>query len=937
MHRWQLMGQNNTPPLSSTMCLSRQNSLPSRAAHIHPIRTSRLRQQADCPVTKGFVNPNPRPSSPAHWRTPRPATPERRPPPPASSLYQRERVSQVKFVEHDATDRVLIDTGASIHLSGSLHFATTLRDISPFQIFFADSNSSILISRTRTLKIPVKRGYVVVHDVAFLAKILGGYAGRVLSLFFENLLLSLLVSTTFRNDCWWMDIVPGGETKVLAAASSPPVCLEMNPISFPDSKTLSPREWHKCLGHVSDRVVVSFLEQHVPSFNTKHWQTFDCNVCAKSKSIHQLAKPRTNIPTSKPLDLLVSDVMGPFTKDAQGFRVQTKIAPKALRTDNTQEFTSASFVKSLAKLGVSFCPSLPYSPQENGEAERLNRTLGDMARAMLTQSGIPTRFWQFSYASACFIHNRIPNSRCLNSSPYQELHGQPPSILVVYPFGVETLVHIQAVHQRHKLDSREIECKLVKPLLSGGWLLWEPSTNKMVQSASVIFPQFQPANTAQESSNKGSLRHIVSTVLLGEVPTEKYFESENQAIDLILMAKDVNIPTHLGKALSGAYQENWKAACQAELDQMATRDVWEVLPKLPGMKTIGHCWVFDLKCNLDGTVEEFKARLVARGDRQRPGIDCAKTYTPTASLMSLRPLMGTAVLKGWQVASFNVSGAYLYSPVKECILMEPLVDFLPALWGKVLHLKKALYGMRQAGRNALCSELNIKWSEKLTQIVGLECVISKGEVVMTQKRLTEGILEAYPQQLIRRDAPLPVLPVGGMTPTAKALDPTPFRSVIGLLAYLVSGTRPDLAFAVNYLARHSTAPTTEHWELLDHVLGEAPILWALKRQSVVALSTCTVEYVALSDSTQHFVQAINQLTHLTGHFDKLIFCDNQAAVQVAFDKKSRKRMRYLDRAFFFVNNTIQKHSIKVTWVKTANMQAEALRTNNLAIPPFPGC
>ncbi|MBW0485231.1 hypothetical protein O181_024946 [Austropuccinia psidii MF-1] len=755
-------------------------------------------------------------------------------------------------------------------------------------------------SQTKTLKILVKRGYVIVHDVAFSTKI----SGTILSVgrlcragvvpFFENLLLSLLVSgmlvsTTFRNDFWWMDVVPGGETKVSAAASSPPVCFEMNPISFPDSKTMSPREWHEHLGHASDRVVVSFLKQHVPSFNPKCWQPFYCDVCAKSKSTHRLAKACTDIPKNKPLDLLVSDVMGPFPEDAQAFdapaaildainqlRVRTKVAPKALRTDNAQEFTLASCVESLAKLGVSFCPSLPYSLQENGEAERLNGTLGDMARAMLTQSGMPTCLWQFAYASACFIHNRIPNSRCLNSSPFQQLYGQPPSIAAIYPFGGDALVHIPTVHQCHKLDARAIECKLLKPLLSGGWLLWEPNMNKMVQSASVIFPQFQPANTTRESSNKGSLHHIVNEMSLGQVPTEKYFKLENQAIDSIVMAKDINILTHLGKALSGAYQESWRVACQVELNQMATRDVWEVLPKLLGMKIIGRRWVFDLKRNLDSTVEKFKARLVARGDRQRPGVDCAKMYTPTASLMSLHLLLGIAVLKGWKVASFDVSGAYFYIPVEECVLIEPPVDFLPTLRGKVLRLKKALYGMCQAGRcwwkfllgilerlgfvatevdqslyifrngvaviaiwihvdddvitsntpsaisdfqKALCTELNIKWWEKLTQIVGLECVIGEGEVVMTQKHLTEGILEAYPQHLIQRDAPLLVLSVGGMTTTTKILDPTPFRSVIGLLAYLISETRPDLAFAVNYLARHSVALTTEHWELLGNVVG----------------------------------------------------------------------------------------------------------------------
>ncbi|MBW0481879.1 hypothetical protein O181_021594 [Austropuccinia psidii MF-1] len=62
-------------------------------------------------------------------------------------------------------------------------------------------------------------------------------------------------------------------------------------------------------------------------------------------------------------------------------------------------------------------------------------------------------------------------------------------------------------------------------------------------------------------------------------------------------------------------------------------------------------------------------------------------------------------------------------------------------------------------------------------------------------------------------------------------------------------------------------------------LGNTPILGGLKWQLVVALSTCAAEYIALSDSTQHLVQAINKLEQLVSDFDKVIFCDNQAVVQ----------------------------------------------------------
>ncbi|MBW0535352.1 hypothetical protein O181_075067 [Austropuccinia psidii MF-1] len=199
----------------------------------------------------------------------------------------------------------------------------------------------------------------------------------------------------------------------------------MNPISLPNSVSLSLQGWHNCLGHACNKSVVSFLKQHVPSFDVKSWQSFYCEVCAKAKSTHHIAKARTNIPKDKPLDLLVLDIMGPSTDDAQGFQYLLTIrdhvstysivyplkscleapeaildavtqlqvglgaTPKALRTENACEFTSASFTSALTKLGVAFCPSLPYSPQENGKAEHLNQMLGYMARAMMVQSGMP--------------------------------------------------------------------------------------------------------------------------------------------------------------------------------------------------------------------------------------------------------------------------------------------------------------------------------------------------------------------------------------------------------------------------------------------------------------------------------------------------------------------------------------------------------------------
>ncbi|MBW0513894.1 hypothetical protein O181_053609, partial [Austropuccinia psidii MF-1] len=167
---------------------------------------------------------------------------------------------------------------------------------------------------------------------------------------------------------------------------------------------------------------------------------------------------------------------------------------------------------------------------------------------------------------------------------------------------------------------------------------------------------------------------------------------------MLPLTKDITIPDHLGQALSRRYQDHWRAVCKRELNQMLARDVWEEVSKTGEMKTIGHRWVFDIKQQANVGVEKFKAWLVARGYQQQPGIDCTETYAPTASLMSLRLTLTYAVCCLWPMASFDVSGAYLYSPVEETVFVEPPLQFWPHLKGKALRLKKALYGMKQAGR-----------------------------------------------------------------------------------------------------------------------------------------------------------------------------------------------------------------------------------------------
>ncbi|MBW0495745.1 hypothetical protein O181_035460 [Austropuccinia psidii MF-1] len=120
---------------------------------------------------------------------------------------------------------------------------------------------------------------------------------------------------------------------------------------------------------------------------------------------------------------------------------------------------------------------------------------------------------------------------------------------MLYPFGTEAVVHIPDSQKHHELAARGTTCHLLKPLMMGSWLLWDPESDKMVQSTSIIFPCFQSLGVSAVDHPRGSLSHILNPVALGKVPKEQCFEDENQAIDSLMLTKDIKVPKNLGQAL----------------------------------------------------------------------------------------------------------------------------------------------------------------------------------------------------------------------------------------------------------------------------------------------------------------------------------------------------------------------------------------------------
>ena len=160
-------------------------------------------------------------------------------------------------------------------------------------------------------------------------------------------------------------------------------------------------------------------------------------------------------------------------------------------------------------------------------------------------------------------------------------------------------------------------------------------------------------------------------------------------------------PKTLSEAQTRPDWPRWKEAMNRELATLERAGTWETVPRPPNTNVVGSKWVFRIKRKADGTIEKYKARLVARGFTQVYGIDYFDTFSPVAKLTSIRTLLAIAARNDWEIESFDFDGAYLNGELNadEVIYMQAPPGSSTTTEGtSVKRLKKSLYGLKQAGR-----------------------------------------------------------------------------------------------------------------------------------------------------------------------------------------------------------------------------------------------
>jgi len=158
-------------------------------------------------------------------------------------------------------------------------------------------------------------------------------------------------------------------------------------------------------------------------------------------------------------------------------------------------------------------------------------------------------------------------------------------------------------------------------------------------------------------------------------------------------------PRTLDEVLRGPDAKHWQEALEYEISQLEKLETWEVIDLPHGHTAIPFSEVLKVKRGPDGEVQSYRVRIVAGGHRQVEGVNYTETFSAAANMPTVRVVLANTAHQDWEIEHVDVKSAYLNALLKETIYMKPPRGVLkPGQEGKVLRLKKGLYGLKPAGR-----------------------------------------------------------------------------------------------------------------------------------------------------------------------------------------------------------------------------------------------
>ena len=347
---------------------------------------------------------------------------------------------------------------------------------------------------------------------------------------------------------------------------------------------------------------------------------------------------------------------------------------------------------------------------------------------------------------------------------------------------------------------------------------------------------------------------------------------------------------------------NWLRAIREEYSALISNNTWVLVPPPSDANVINCIWLFKKKLNADGSLSRYKARLVANGRTQIPGIDCDETFSPVVKPTTIRTVLSIAVTHKWPIRQLDVKNAFLHGHLQETVYMRQPPGFRDSSRpDHVCLLQRSLYGLKQAPRawfqrftdficrigftNSRCDSslfiyrqghhiaylllyvddivLTGSSSELLSRIIsalGSEFAMSDlgdlhyflgisatrtstGLFLSQQKYATEILERANMQNCKPASTPADLsAKFDGSGPPVE--DPTLYRSLAGALQYLTF-TRPDITYAVQQICLYMHDPREPHFTALKRILR---YLRTTADQGLQIFSSPSRDIIAYSDA-----------------------------------------------------------------------------------------
>ena len=329
-------------------------------------------------------------------------------------------------------------------------------------------------------------------------------------------------------------------------------------------------------------------------------------------------------------------------------------------------------------------------------------------------------------------------------SPHELWYGKKPTVRHLRVWGCTAYAYV-AQEKRSKFDAKAVKCIMIGYSESSkAWRLWDTERKRLIVSRDVTFNEFITVNVSSVVTQSVAAETVEVPVTSVQPPTEQHNEEKQPAeepveqpvavavaeqeqaaqpvgevVDSVRRSarhhrqpgewwkanssEQANIalsePQTYQQAVSSPEREKWLEAINAEYESLNDNGTWELVERPKGRKLVSCKWVFKVKHNADGTVDRYKARLVARGFTQTEGVDYHETYAPVVKMTSIRVLLSIVAIHDLELHQMDVKTAFLNGHLEEEIYMQQPEGFIAR--GNehlVCKLKRTLYGLKQSPR-----------------------------------------------------------------------------------------------------------------------------------------------------------------------------------------------------------------------------------------------